>query len=190
MTTTTNENTNAAWAQAKQEGGQRAKRIYDIFKAAIAESFGEVKLGSGEFYTIFRKALADWLKAEQNNASPRPAGATPAAAVDEETAPTLKDLLSQAAAKVQDRRGDWAQQFKAHWREQAAKLDADMADNYGDRYGKAKSLFQKASTWLADLETSPTSTVADDVKPVAIEVIEEEETAPLASQDPQPKPKN
>lgn len=163
--------------QAKAENKQRAARIGDILKAAASMTAAEIKDGSAELHTLTRKSLAEVLADLQEAdaaTTPTETGAEPQPdAPAAQPAPSWQELLRHAAAIVRDRRGDWLQQLKDYWQGNAAKFDQDMTADYGDRYRKAKSIFQRAVAWFearrADANAVKTES---DVQPVAIEVMD------------------
>lgn len=183
MTTTTTEHTQTDWAQAREDNKQRAARVREILKAAALETFSEVKAGSADLNVLTRKSMDAWLE-EQAAAATETAGDTvsvqPTVATDTEgeaAIPTWRELILRSLGIVRDRKGDWFQQFRTHVKEQAAKFDADMTQEKGDRYRKAKSLFQRLIAWVeANRHEDTHKASSEESQPVNIEVIDENGT--------------
>jgi len=195
MTTSVKERIKAELNQAQVESKQRANRIGDILKAAASMTFEEVKEGSAELNVITRKSVAEILEELKEAPAPtvevtddvttdlstevvdtnsQPAGDAPA--------PTWRSLISNAIAIVRDRKGDWLQALKDYWQKNAAKVDQDLSDEYGDRYAKARNFFQRVVEQLkAKSATTQTASGADS-QPVTIEVVDDDE--PVAQTTP------
>ena len=184
MTTTTKESVKSDWTQAKQDNQQRAERIRKILKMAASETFSELKTGSAELNDLTRKSVAEWLEeikttsAEVETEKVTADADTPQSAeTSEPTIPNWRELLMQSLEIVRDRKGDWLQQLLDHWTQQTTKFDADMTHEHGDRYLKAKTVFQRLISWLASAkETAAQSSQKQTATPVTVEVIDETDT--------------
>lgn len=195
MTTSVKERIKAELNQAQTEGKQRANRIRDILKTAASMTFEEVKEGSAELNVITRKSVAEILEelqetpaatvevtdevttdlsAEVVDVDRQPAGAA--------SAPTWQSLIKNAIAIVRDRKGDWLQALKDYWQQNAVKVDQDMSEEYGDRYLKVRSFFQRVVEQLKAKAATSQTTAGADSQPVAIEVVDGDE--PVADMTP------
>ncbi|MGF1521497.1 MAG: hypothetical protein ACFBSF_04160 [Leptolyngbyaceae cyanobacterium] len=184
MTTTTTEQTKTDWTQARDDNKQRAARVREILKAAALETFSEVKAGSADLNVLTRKSMDTWLEEQATAAksveSVNNVDAQPADAMNTEgeaAIPTWRELILRSFGIVRDRKGDWLQQFRNHLKEQAAKFDADMSEEKGDRYRKVKSVFQRLIAWVESNRNQVTQeTPSQEAEPVNIEVIDENGT--------------
>lgn len=202
MTTPVKERIQSELEQAKSESKQRAGRIGNILKDAAVLTFDELKGGSAELNVLTRKSLAELLEelkeAEDDTATVEmptvDAEAVEAEATAEPSLPTWKELITHAIAIVRDRKGDWFQQLKAYLSKNAAKYDADMTEEYGDRYvntkTKARSLLGKLVAWVEAKAQTNAATTSADSQPVNIEVVDGEVTYSETSESinlPEPK---
>lgn len=190
MTTSVKERIQPELDQAKEESKLRAERISDILKAAASMTFEELKGGSTELNVITRKSLGKLLEELEEVADSEDIAVNAVvsemtlepevdeASTTQEAIPTWKELLTDAIKIVRDRRGDWFQRLKDHWAQSAAKVDTDMTDEYGDRYLKAKSVFQQIVAWYHSTKKRPNdnNTVQQNAQPVNIEVVDDEAT--------------
>lgn len=194
MTTSVKERIKAELEQAQVESKQRANRIGDILKAAASMTFEEIKEGSSVLNVATRKSVAEVL--EELQETPQPSSdvtdpVDPAISADSTTddftaaataeaeadnaAPTWRSILLNAVALVRDRKGDWFQAFKKSLNRNAVKFDQEMSDEYGDRYLKVRSFFQRIVDQVkAQKATSPTSSTSDG-QPVTIEVMDDDD---------------
>ena len=178
MTTSVKERLKTDLEQAQIGGKQRSAKISDILKSAASMTVEEIKEGSADLHVLTRKSLADLLEELHVNSDEVDVAATApiadTAAADE--APTWPAILKQALAIVRDRKGDWLQEFKAHWQKNAAKFDNDMTDEYGDRYRKTKSVFRQVFDWVKSQSTG-LQTQAQPSRPVTVEVVDGDDAA-------------
>lgn len=187
MSTSVKDRLKTELEQAQSEGKQRASRISDILKAAASMTFEELKEGSAELNVVTRKSVAEILTDLQET----PAAATAATAdptvpvshepvVEEDlteeaaVAPSWQSILKDAIAIVRDRRGDWFQAFKVRFRDNAAKADQEIMDQYGDRYLKVKHFFQRVVEQIKSSQAATQSPTDSDGQPVSIEIMEED----------------
>lgn len=184
MTTDMKERIKTELEQVRVDGKDRAGRIGDILKAAAAMTFEEVKEGSAELHVFTRKSLAEVLEELKQTADEQ---AHDEAVADvpvedaEVTVPTWRYLIRQAIEVVRDRRGDWFQSFKNHLNENAAKIDQEMTDEYGDRYLKVKSVFQRIVSQLVTEKSVQDKDADSPVQPVTIEVMDGEDPVLVAT---------
>jgi|GEM_PF-528611 len=194
MTTSVKERIKAELNQAQTESKQRANRIGDILRAAASMTFEEVKEGSAELNVITRKSVAEILEELKEapaetvvtdevttDISPEVVGAKSQPAGDV-PAPTWRSLIINAIAIVRDRQGDWLQALKDYWQENATKVDQDMSEEYGDRYLKVRSFFQRVVEQMKTKATTPQATSGAGSQPVTIEVVDADE--PVADMTP------
>ncbi|MEL6400142.1 MAG: hypothetical protein AAFO87_09555 [Cyanobacteria bacterium J06607_6] len=177
MTTSVKERLKTDLQQAQKGGKQRAAKISDILKSAASMTVEEIKEGSSELHVLTRKSLADLLEELHVNSDEVDVAATaPIADTDTaDEAPTWPAILKQALAIVRDRKGDWLQEFKAHWQKNAAKFDREMTDEYGDRYRKTKSVFRQVFDWVKSQSTGR-QTQSQPPRPVTVEVVDGDDT--------------
>ena len=184
MTTSTNtkERLKTDLEQAKIDSRLRAERIGEILKSAASLTFEEIKGGSAELNGITRKSVAELLEelkevpveADTETTDLQVRAEFVYAAGPEKPAPTWKEIIGHALEIVRDRKGDWFQQLKDYLNENAVKADGNLTEEYGDRYVKAKSLFQQIKVWVAAARAKAAQTSeADTVKPVKIEVMDD-----------------
>ena len=187
MPTSVKERLKTELEQAQSEGKQRAGRISDILKAAASMTFEELKEGSAELNVVTRKSVAEILTELQDTPKAQ-AEATPDATVAVETAaiadeapfettdaaPTWKSILRNAVAVVRDRRGDWLQVVKARLQNNAANVDQEIMDKYGDRYRQVKQFFQRVVEQINASKSATQSGAASESQPVSIEVVEDD----------------
>ena len=188
MSTSVKERIKPEFEQAKVESKQRAERIGEILKAAASMTFQEIKGGSAEINVLTRKSLAELLDELQEVPAVEPIDVINTTEVQLSTevvepnatdkpAPTWKEILTNAFQIVRDRRGDWFQQLKNYLNDSAAKYDADMTEEYGDRYAKAKSALKRVIAWYKSTKARADATAAkSDARPVNIEVIDGQST--------------
>ena len=178
MTTSVKERLKTDLEQAQKGGKQRAAKISDILKSAASMTVEEIKEGSADLHVLTRKSLADLLEELHVNSDEVDVAATaPIADADAANeAPTWPAILKQALAIVRDRKGDWLQEFKAHWQKNAAKFDNDMTDEYGDRYRKTKSVFRQVFDWVKSQSTGH-QTQSQPSRPVTVEVVDGDDAA-------------
>jgi hypothetical protein len=184
MTNPVQDRVKTEWEKAQKEGGQRVDRIREIVKAAATEALAELKDGSSEIETQGRKTLAEMieqLKAKEAAEAEAEAAAATAAEEPAETtatAPTWAQLLADLRYLANDRKVDWAQQILSGLQTQIDRFDADMATEYGDRYGLVRPLVRGVRSLVA-LAYSKLGQPAEPTAPtpVRIEVLHEAETA-------------
>lgn len=184
MTNPVQDRVKTEWGKAQKEGGQRVDRIREIVKAAATEALAELKDGSSEIETQGRKTLAEMieqLKAKEAAEAEAEAAAATAAEEPAETtatAPTWAQLLADLRYLANDRKVDWAQQILSGLQTQIDRFDADMATEYGDRYGLVRPLVRGVRSLVA-LAYSKLGQPAEPAAPtpVRIEVLDEAETA-------------
>lgn len=181
MTNSVKERIRPELEQAKEESKQRAERISEILKAAASMTFEELKGGSAELNVLTRKSVAELLEELKETPefevvdvdSSQLSTEVIEAESTEKTAPTWKELLTNALQIVRDRKGDWFQQLKDYWHDNAAKYDADMTEEYGDRYLKVKSVVKQVMDWFKSAnQRAKAATTEADVQPVNIEVMD------------------
>jgi len=189
MTNPTQKSTTPNWEQTRTENQRRAERIRQLFQAAAADAFVEIRAGAADLNDVTRKSVADRLTALEHGddtaADPK-ATATSDAAI-----PTWRSLMLKTLGIVRDRQGDWAEQAKQRWQTQAAKVDGTLTEEYGDRYHRAKSIFQRVLTWLGEAQAhgrsshQPGQPSEPAATPVTIEVIDGNDT-PVIRVEPKP----
>lgn len=185
MATSVKERIKPEFEQAKVESKQRAERIGEILKSAASLTFEELKGGSAELNVLTRKSLAELLDELKESPEVEPIDVINTTEVQLSTevvepeavdkpAPTWKELLTNAFHIVRDRRGDWFQQLKDYLSKSAAKYDADLTEEHGDRYGKAKSTLKRAVAWYkaTKAQADAAATTDSSVRPVNIEVVD------------------
>lgn len=177
--------------QAQAEGKVRANRISDILKAAASMTFEEIKEGSSELNTATRKSVAEILEELKEapestsydidaNVTETALSTNNSAAEDESfkadnVAPTWRSIIRNAIAVVRDRKGDWFQAFKKSLNNNANKFDQEMSDEYGDRYLKVRSFFQRIVEQIKAQQATAQTASATDGQPVSIEVVDGDE---------------
>ncbi|MEM6436702.1 MAG: hypothetical protein AAF773_23045 [Cyanobacteria bacterium P01_D01_bin.115] len=179
MTTSVKERLKTDLKQAQKGGKQRAAKISDILKSAASMTVEEIKEGSADLHVLTRKSLTDLLEELHVNSDEVDAAAAATAQIADaaaDEAPTWPAILKQALAIVRDRKGDWLQEFKAHWQKNAAKFDNDMTDEYGDRYRKTKSVFRQVFDWVKSQSTGH-QTQSQPSRPVTVEVVDGDDAA-------------
>ena len=182
MTNPVQDRVKTEWGKAQKEGGQRVDRIREIVKAAATEALAELKDGSSEIETQGRKTLAEMIEQlKAKEAAEAEAAEAEAAAEPTETtatAPTWAQLLADLRYLANDRKVDWAQQILSGLQTQIDRFDADMATEYGDRYGLVRPLVRGVRSLVA-LAYSKLGQPAEPAAPtpVRIEVLDEAETA-------------
>ena len=182
MTNPVQDRVKTEWGKAQKEGGQRVDRIREIVKAAATEALAELKDGSSEIETQGRKTLAEMIEQlKAKEAAEAEAAEAEAAAEPTETtapAPTWAQLLADLRYLANDRKVDWAQQMLSGLQTQIDRFDADMATEYGDRYGLVRPLVRGVRSLVA-LAYSKLGQPAEPTAPtpVRIEVLDEAETA-------------
>ena len=180
MTATVKERLRSEFNQAKVDGKQRVERIGRILKDAAELTFDELKEGSTELHVLTRKSLAELLEEVEETSDVANAETTVSksqregSAASEVVTPTWKELIIHAIAIVRDRKGDWFQQLKEYLNENAIKYDADMTEEYGNRYPKVKSLFKEVFSWIESKVQANSDTTDSDIQPVNIEVVDGE----------------
>ena len=177
MTNPVQDRVKTEWGKAQKEGGQRVDRIREIVKAAATEALAELKDGSSEIETQGRKTLAEMIEQlKAKEAAEAEAAAEPAKTTA--TAPTWAQLLADLRYLANDRKVDWAQQILSGLQTQIDRFDADMATEYGDRYGLVRPLVRGVRSLVA-LAYSKLGQPAEPTAPtpVRIEVLDEAETA-------------
>ena len=179
MTTSVKERLKTDLQQAQKGGKQRAAKISDILKSAASMTVEEIKEGSSELHVLTRKSLADLLEelnVDSDEVDAAASATTPIADAAADEAPTWPAILKQALAIVRDRKGDWLQEFKAHWQKNAAKFDREMTDEYGDRYRKTKSVFRQVLDWVKS-QKPDRQAPSQPPRPVTVEVVDGDDTA-------------
>ncbi|MEM9502355.1 MAG: hypothetical protein AAGA01_00190 [Cyanobacteria bacterium P01_E01_bin.43] len=180
MTTSVKERLKTDLEQAQKGGKQRAAKISDILKSAASMTVEEIKEGSADLHVLTRKSLVDLLEELHVNSDEVDVAAAATAPIADadaaNEAPTWPAILKQALAIVRDRKGDWLQEFKAHWQKNAAKFDNDMTDEYGDRYRKTKSVFRQVFDWVKSQSTGH-QTQSQPSRPVTVEVVDGDDAA-------------
>ncbi|TVQ11539.1 MAG: hypothetical protein EA368_05350 [Leptolyngbya sp. DLM2.Bin27] len=174
------------WVKVQQEGGQRASRIREIVKAAAAEALAELREGSSEIETQGRKTLAEMIDQLRANEAADAAAAEAVAeavadaveaeaAVPEPPAPTWTQIFADLRYLANDRKVDWAQSLLTKVQTQVDRFDADMANEYGDRYGVVRPLVRGFRSLVA-LVYSKIGQAAEPAAPtpVVIEVLDED----------------
>jgi hypothetical protein len=194
MTNTVQDRVKTEWEKAQKEGSQRVERIREIVKAAAVEALAELRDGSSEIETQGRKTLSEMIEqlraneaadaaaaeavadavAEAVQAEARDAGDT---AETEAPAPTWAQIFADLRYLANDRKVSWAQQLLSTLQTQIDRFDADMATEYGDRYGFVRPLVRGFRALVA-LAASKIGQPAEPTAhtPVHIEVLDEAET--------------
>jgi hypothetical protein len=184
MTNPVQDRVKTEWEKAQKGGGQRVERIREIVKAAATEALAELKDGSSDIETQGRKTLAEMIEQLRAKEAAE-AAAAEATAVDAEesaetaaTAPTWAQLFADLRYLANDRKVDWAQQLLSGLQAQIDRFDADMATEYGDRYGVVRPLVRGVRSLVA-LAYSKIGQPAEPAAPtpVRIEVLDEAEAA-------------
>lgn len=193
MTNTVQDRVKTEWEKAQKEGGQRASRIREIVKAAAAEALAELRGGSSEIEAQGRKTLAEMIEQLRANEAADAATAEavadavadavqaealqPEAAAETDTpAPTWAQIFADLRYLANDRKVDWAQQILSGLQAQVDRFDADMAAEYGDRYGFVRPLVRGFRSLVA-LAYGKLGQPAEPAAPtpVTIEVLDEAE---------------
>ncbi len=200
MTNPVQDRVKTEWEKAQKEGGQRVERIRDIVKAAAVEALAELREGSSEIETQGRKTLSEMIdqlraneaadaaaaeavadavaEAVQAEASQAGGSQVEAAAETESTAPTWGQIFADLRYLANDRKVDWAQQLLSNIQTQIDRFDADMATQYGDRYGFVRPLVRGVRSLVALVygKISQPEEAAAPI-PVHIEVLDDSESA-------------
>ncbi len=189
MTNSVQDRVKTEWEKAQKEGGQRASRIREIVKAAATEALAELRDGSSEIETQGRKTLSEMIEQLRANEAADAAAAEAVAdavveAVQAEAnqaeapAPTWAQIFADLRYLANDRKVDWAQSLLTKLQTQVERFDADMATEYGDRYGFARPLVRGFRSLVA-LAYSKMGQPAEPAAPtpVHIKVLDEVETA-------------
>jgi len=192
MTNTVQDHVKAEWQQVQSEGGQRLSRIRDIFKAASSEAFGEIKAGTDEIQTLSRKSLAEMIA--QFKAAEATEAAAEAIVLETETeiesdtdtsnlalaqettaseVPTWRQLLVDVWHIANDRKGEWTQHMLARLQLQMDQFDADMTEEYGDRYRPFQRLV-KLIRALVDAAYNRLSQTETEAQPVSVEILDDD----------------
>lgn len=190
------------WEKAQKEGGQRVERIRDIVKTAAAEALAELREGSSEIETQGRKTLAEMIEQLKANEAADAATAevvadavadavqaeavragdiqVEAAAEPEATAPTWRQIFADLRYLANDRKADWAQSLLSSLQTQIDRFDADMATEYGDRYGFVRPVVRGVRSLVA-LVYGKVSQPNEATAPtqVHIEVLDDSESTPV-----------
>lgn len=197
MTNTVQDKVKTDWQQVQSEGGQRLSRIGKIFKAASSEALDELKAGTEEIQTISRKSLAEMVtqlkEAEAAKAQPETiilddevesdatdlavAGETEAQAV-----PTWRQLFVDFWHIANDRKGEWTHDLLARLRIQMDRFDAEMTEEYGERYRPFQRLV-KLIRALVEAAYERLSKAEAETKPVSVEVIDVDAPETQAAQE-------
>lgn len=188
MTNPVQDRVKTDWVKVQQEGGQRASRIREIVKAAAAEALAELREGSSEIETQGRKTLAEMIDQLKANEAADAAAAEAVAdavadaveaeaAAPEPPARTWAQIFADLRYLANDRKVDWAQSLLTKLQTQVDRFDADMATEYGDRYGFVRPLV-RGFRFLVALAYGKVSRPAEPAAPtpVHIEVLDEVET--------------
>lgn len=183
MTTTAKERIKTEFEQAQSEGKQRVERISDILKVAASMTFDEIKGGSADLHAATRQSVAELIEELETASKKDPEVSEMLAKVeadaqeaDPKAAPTWQDLVRRVFAVVQDRKGDWFQQFKTQLREDAAKLDDDMTQQYGDRYLKVKAILKSAIARFEAIKAKGNTASDETSRPVKVEILDGDTT--------------
>ncbi|WP_035985784.1 hypothetical protein [Leptolyngbya sp. KIOST-1] len=190
MTNTVQDRVKTEWEKAQKEGGQRLERIREIVKAAAIETLAELREGSGEIETQGRRTLAEMIEQLKANEAADAATAeavadavaeavqaeaaspeTPQPEAATKAAPTWAQIFADLRYLANDRKVDWAQQFLSSLQSHLDRFDAEMATEYGDRYGTFRPLVRGVRSLVA-LAYSKVKQAAEPAAPVHIEVIE------------------
>ncbi|MEA5447482.1 hypothetical protein VB780_02800 [Leptolyngbya sp. CCNP1308] len=192
MTNPVQDRVKTEWEKAQKEGGQRASRIREIVKAAAAEALAELRDGSSEIETQGRKTLAEMIDQLRANeaadaaaaeavadavAEAVQAEAVQAEAIEAEVAtetdapaPTWAQIFADLRYLANDRKVGWAQQILAGLQTQVDRFDADMATEYGDRYGVVRPLVRGFRSLVA-LAYSKIGQPAEPAAPTPVHIV-------------------
>jgi hypothetical protein len=187
MTNPVQDRVKTEWEKAQKEGGQRASRIREIVKAAAAEALAELREGSGEIETQGRKTLAEMIAQLRANEAADAAAAeavadavaeavqaesleAEAAAETDAPAPTWSQIFADLRYLANDRKIDWAQQILSGLQTQVDRFDADMAQEYGDRYGVVRPLVRGFRSLVA-LAYSKLGQPAEPPAPTPVHIV-------------------
>jgi hypothetical protein len=122
---------------AKNQGGTRAARIREILRAAVVQTFDEVKQGTGEIRAIATDSFStvvDTLEDDKTTASSE-ANATEKNAT--------KPLMAKLFVAIKTR-------LFTQFRHQAIKLDDELGARYGDRYQAGKQRLDRVANQMTE----------------------------------------
>ncbi|AKG21852.1 hypothetical protein [Calothrix sp. 336/3] len=107
MSTPIKERLNADLGKVKEEGSLRSQKIKEIFQAAVTESVGEIKNGSGEILTILKDTttvIVEYFKGKGQQAQADAMAAVEGAIAGINTDTTIRDSseLAKFQQQVQD----------------------------------------------------------------------------------------
>lgn len=198
MATVMQEKITADLQKAKVEGGLRAEKIREIFKAAVAQSIAEVKGGSSEVHAIAKDSMASVIdilnetgnntQAEVNasvegivegiqdsnhNAADIGGALAEIEASGNQTSADMQSLMAAVLNAV--KRTQQYALFVERYAEVKTRLnsvDAQLAEKYGDRYQQLKQQLEKfwalAKVWFG--KAKATVTAPDPVQRMQIEL--------------------
>lgn len=185
MATPVKEQLNYDWQKAQEVGSQKLERLREILKVASLEVVSELKGGSSEIETVGRGALANLIISLKQPAAAEPADTVPAESdahtlivvasqtAEPAAAPTWRQLLNELVSLVRDRRGDLLQLVRHQFEIYVHKVDADLNQEYGDRYEQLKAQFKKArDRYGLNRQPAPTEATSAAAQPVELEVLE------------------
>lgn len=122
---------NSRWRHVQATSSERLGRIGQILRIATTEIASEVKSGSSEVNYLSREALTQWIAGQKANSS-----GSPMATPDQPMG--WGPIWSEVTQLVQERKSVWGQQLLVRLQAGLARFDAEMSQNFGDRYGRVR----------------------------------------------------